>query len=207
LLVLYREPSFRLAVLGRVLVLGEPGVNGSQKNFTSGGVADAAYYRAPIFDHGDGDTEFGDSSHEFASAIEGIDYPDRLLSRLKDCPRFLPIAILRRREAGSDGERHLLKRGEWKRFEQAGLRIRAVGSVAYKLALVSAGLADATFTLTPKHEWDGAAGAALVLSAGGFVVGLSRTPNSVATTTPRCFRACWPADQTFANSSCRWSMT
>jgi len=61
------------------------------------------------------------------------------------------------------------KRGEWKRFEQAGFRIRAVGSVAYKLALVAAGLADATFTLTPKHEWGIAAGAALVLSAGGFV--------------------------------------
>jgi len=41
--------------------------------------------------------------------------------------------------------------------------------VAYKLALVSAGLADATFTLTPKNEWDVAAGAALVQSSGGFV--------------------------------------
>jgi len=30
-------------------------------------------------------------------------------------------------------------------------------------------LADITFTLTPKHEWDVAAGAALVLSSGGFV--------------------------------------
>jgi len=44
-----------------------------------------------------------------------------------------------------------------------------MGSVAYKLALVSAGLADITFTLTPKNEWDVAAGAALVLGGGGFV--------------------------------------
>jgi myo-inositol-1(or 4)-monophosphatase len=44
-----------------------------------------------------------------------------------------------------------------------------MGSVAYKLAMVSAGLADATFTLTPKHEWDVAGGAALVASGGGFV--------------------------------------
>jgi len=51
-----------------------------------------------------------------------------------------------------------------------------MGSVAYKLALVSAGLADATFTLTPKHEWDVAAGAALVESAGGFVATLQNTP-------------------------------
>jgi myo-inositol-1(or 4)-monophosphatase len=62
-----------------------------------------------------------------------------------------------------------VKRGEWKQFQKAAFKIRPVGSVAYKLALVSAGLADATFTLTPKHEWDVAAGAALVQSAGGFV--------------------------------------
>jgi myo-inositol-1(or 4)-monophosphatase len=62
-----------------------------------------------------------------------------------------------------------VKRGEWKQFEHAAFTIRAMGSVAYKLALVSAGLSDATFTLTPKNEWDVAAGAALVLSAGGFV--------------------------------------
>jgi len=62
-----------------------------------------------------------------------------------------------------------VKRGEWKPFENGPLEIRAMGSVAYKLALVSAGLADVTFTLTPKHEWDVAAGAALVLSSGGFV--------------------------------------
>ena len=62
-----------------------------------------------------------------------------------------------------------VKRGEWKRFESSNLKIRPMGSVAYKLALVSAGLADVTFTLVPKHEWDVAAGVALVQSAGGFV--------------------------------------
>ena len=62
-----------------------------------------------------------------------------------------------------------VKRGEWKPFENGVFMVRPMGSVAYKLALVSAGLADVTFTLTPKHEWDVAAGAALVLSAGGFV--------------------------------------
>jgi myo-inositol-1(or 4)-monophosphatase len=62
-----------------------------------------------------------------------------------------------------------VKRGEWKQFENAAFKIQAMGSVAYKLALVSAGLADLTFTLVPKHEWDVAAGAALVASAGGFV--------------------------------------
>jgi myo-inositol-1(or 4)-monophosphatase len=62
-----------------------------------------------------------------------------------------------------------IKRGEWKPFENAAFEVRPMGSVAYKLALVSAGLADATFTLTPKNEWDVAAGAALVVSGGGIV--------------------------------------
>lgn len=61
------------------------------------------------------------------------------------------------------------KRGEWESFKNAPFKVRPMGSVAYKLALVSAGLADITFTLTPKHEWDVAAGAALVLSGGGVV--------------------------------------
>ena len=61
------------------------------------------------------------------------------------------------------------KRGEWKEFESAPFKIQPMGSVAYKLARVAAGLADITFTLVPKHEWDVAGGAALVLSAGGRV--------------------------------------
>jgi myo-inositol-1(or 4)-monophosphatase len=77
------------------------------------------------------------------------------------------------RRANLDGavvlaSRSEVKRGEWKRFEDAPFIIRAMGSVAYKLALVSAGLADATFTLTPKNEWDIAAGVVLVESTGGF---------------------------------------
>jgi len=68
-----------------------------------------------------------------------------------------------------------LKRGDWEPFKDAPFQVRAMGSVAYKLALVSAGLADATFTLSPKHEWDVAGGAALVLSSGGFVQTLEST--------------------------------
>lgn len=68
------------------------------------------------------------------------------------------------------------KRGEWKRFENSSVKVRPMGSVAYKLALVSAGLADITFTLTPKNEWDIAGGAALVTSAGGFISTLENLP-------------------------------
>ena len=69
-----------------------------------------------------------------------------------------------------------VKRGEWKQFEEAEFNIRPMGSVAYKLGLVAAGLADLTFTLVPKNEWDVAAGAALVESAGGFILTLDHTP-------------------------------
>lgn len=61
------------------------------------------------------------------------------------------------------------KRGEWSRFETSPFRVKPMGSVAYKLSLVAAGLVDATWTLSPKHEWDVAAGVALVAGAGGRV--------------------------------------
>lgn len=69
-----------------------------------------------------------------------------------------------------------VKRGEWQAFDNPSFNVRPMGSVAYKLALVSAGLADVTFTLTPKNEWDVAAGAALVESAGGYVRTLDNAP-------------------------------
>lgn len=65
--------------------------------------------------------------------------------------------------------RQEINRGEWQRFQNCGFVVRPTGSVAYKLALVAAGLADATWTLCPKNEWDVAAGVALVNAAGGQV--------------------------------------
>ena len=62
-------------------------------------------------------------------------------------------------------------RGEWKAYEKL-ITVDPIGSVAYKLALVAAGRADATFTLTPKSEWDVASGTALVREAGGRVTDL-----------------------------------
>jgi myo-inositol-1(or 4)-monophosphatase len=75
-------------------------------------------------------------------------------------------------EATVLASRSEITRGEWKQFENSQLHIKPMGSIAYKLAMVSAGLADITFTLSPKNEWDVAAGAALVLSSGGFVTTL-----------------------------------
>ena len=64
-------------------------------------------------------------------------------------------------------------RGEWDRFLRTDISVRNMGSVAYKLGLVAAGLADATWTLVPKNEWDVVGGAALVRAVGGEVCDLS----------------------------------
>ena len=62
-----------------------------------------------------------------------------------------------------------IKRGEWDRFMDRSFAVVPMGSVAYKLARVGAGLAEATWTLVPKNEWDIAAGVAIVQAAGGYV--------------------------------------
>ncbi|MBD3257953.1 3'(2'),5'-bisphosphate nucleotidase CysQ [candidate division GN15 bacterium] len=65
-----------------------------------------------------------------------------------------------------------VKRGEWEQYADQPFTVRPTGSVAYKLALVAAGKTGATWTLSPKNEWDIAAGVALVQAGGGFVTEL-----------------------------------
>jgi myo-inositol-1(or 4)-monophosphatase len=60
------------------------------------------------------------------------------------------------------------KRGEWDAYK-GRMQVKLTGSVAYKFALIAAGEADATFSLTPKNEWDICAGTMLVEEAGGVV--------------------------------------
>ncbi len=62
-----------------------------------------------------------------------------------------------------------VRRGEWDRYGDAGIDVIPCGSIAYKLAMVAAGMFDATWTRSPKHEWDVAGGAALIRAAGGWV--------------------------------------
>ena len=75
---------------------------------------------------------------------------------------------------GLEGARILASRSEWKRGEwdryAGAFEVVPCGSVAFKLAQVAAGMADGTWTLVPKHEWDVAAGAALMIAAGGTLL-------------------------------------
>ena len=65
------------------------------------------------------------------------------------------------------------KRGEWDPFKDR-VHVMLTGSVAFKLAELATGDGDATFTLTPKNEWDICAGSLLVEEAGGRVTGPRR---------------------------------
>ena len=67
------------------------------------------------------------------------------------------------------------KRGEWDPFK-GRCKVVLTGSVAFKLAELSRGAGDSTFTLTPKNEWDICAGSLLVEEAGGKVTGLQGEP-------------------------------
>jgi myo-inositol-1(or 4)-monophosphatase len=66
-------------------------------------------------------------------------------------------------------------RGEWREYRER-VTVNPIGSVAYKLALVAAGKADATFTRTAKSEWDVASGAALISEAGGLMTDIHGHP-------------------------------
>jgi myo-inositol-1(or 4)-monophosphatase len=70
-----------------------------------------------------------------------------------------------------DASRSERKRGEFEPFEQM-VRLKTMGSIAYKLARVAAGLTDATWSRGPKNEWDICAGTLMVCEAGGQCVDL-----------------------------------
>ncbi len=66
--------------------------------------------------------------------------------------------------------------GKWTSFECSELTITPVGSIAYRLAQVAAGYAEATCTFDPRSEWDVAAGVALIHATGGRVQTFDGTP-------------------------------
>ncbi|HXO21469.1 MAG TPA: 3'(2'),5'-bisphosphate nucleotidase CysQ, partial [Thermoanaerobaculia bacterium] len=80
----------------------------------------------------------------------------------------MPVRMSERRRlegAAVLASRSEVQRGRWHEFDGSPFKVLPMGSVAYKLARVAGGLADATWTLVPKHEWDVAGGVALVLAA------------------------------------------
>lgn len=74
-----------------------------------------------------------------------------------------------------DASRSEIKRGEFAPFEGL-VELHVTGSIAYKLARVASGRADATWSRGPKNEWDICAGVLLVQEAGGRCVSLDDKP-------------------------------
>ncbi|EKD50695.1 MAG: hypothetical protein ACD_62C00454G0002 [uncultured bacterium] len=67
------------------------------------------------------------------------------------------------------------KRGDWTKFESLFSLIPRGGS-AYKMVGIAQGLAEGSFTLCPKNEWDICAGHLIIEEAGGFVCNLDGSP-------------------------------
>jgi myo-inositol-1(or 4)-monophosphatase len=61
--------------------------------------------------------------------------------------------------------------GPWPPFQ-----IESRSSIAYRMGLVAAGCFDAAIVLSPKHDWDMAAGDVIVREAGGMVTSRDGTP-------------------------------
>jgi len=99
----------------------------------------------------------------FAEAGKGAWMGQQKLQCRADVNHFILLA-----------SRSEFERGEWDQF--AEYNVQVIGSIAYKLALVAAGKASATFSLSPKNEWDIAAGVLLIQEAGGTVTDKSFTP-------------------------------
>jgi myo-inositol-1(or 4)-monophosphatase len=103
-------------------------------------------------------------TEEFFSAVEGggarLNGEPIHVSR---CPALENCRIL--------GQKDLFSHPAWPRpvGSWSTIQIETRSSIAYRMALVAAGSFDAAIVLTPKHDWDMAAGDVVVREAGGVV--------------------------------------
>ena len=168
------------------IVLGARPDDGWLSEETRDSEARLSKERVWIVDPLDGTKEFTQHIPEFCVCVAltvggvaevGVSYnpvEDKLFAAARGLGTTLngePVSCKPTTELG-DAEvlasRSEVKRGEWADYEDL-MKVRPTGSVAYKFALISAGEADATFSLTPKNEWDICAGVTLVQEAGGVV--------------------------------------
>ena len=66
-----------------------------------------------------------------------------------------------------------MKRGLWDEYKNNFKDLRPIGSVAYKLGLIGAGVGDVFATLRPKNEWDICAGHCIINESGGKLIDLN----------------------------------
>lgn len=108
---------------------------------------------------------FNPETDEFFEAVEGAGM------RLNG----VPLAVADRVKVS--GMRLLVSRREFERLSEnhhiGDCAVEAISSIAYKTALLAAGRADALVSLSPKSDWDLAAGHLLVAEAGGRMTSCS----------------------------------
>jgi myo-inositol-1(or 4)-monophosphatase len=135
--------------------------------------------RVWIVDPLDGTKEFVEGVPHYAVAVALVERGEPVLGVVHNPSSGETVAALRGHGAWRDGtpvrvsegrrlgaSRSEIRRGEFEPFA-ADWEVLPLGSIAWKLGLVAAGEIAATVSRGPKHEWDVAAGAALVLEAGG----------------------------------------
>jgi myo-inositol-1(or 4)-monophosphatase len=77
------------------------------------------------------------------------------------------------------GQTEMFAHPAWPQMPNApwnSIRIETRSSIAYRMALVAAGKFDAAIVLSPKHDWDMAAGDVVVREAGGIVTSKEGQP-------------------------------
>ncbi len=141
--------------------------------------------RVWIVDPIDGTREFVEAIPEYSISVALVEDGQPIIGAVVNSQRKEFFTAIKGKGAYLNGElihvkekleekleivasRSEIKRGEWENLAKQA-KIIPTGSIAYKLALVAAGEADATFSLRPQHEWDIVAGCLLVEEAGGKI--------------------------------------
>ena len=112
---------------------------------------------------------YNPASKELFTAVKGDGaFLDDEKINCSNLTNFKKMVILNSR---SETRNHL-----WEPYADVFKEQRAIGSVAYKLGLTSAGKADVFASLRPKNEWDICAGHCIIREAGGEMVSLEGEP-------------------------------
>ncbi|HEY3777518.1 MAG TPA: 3'(2'),5'-bisphosphate nucleotidase CysQ [Rhizomicrobium sp.] len=103
-------------------------------------------------------------TEEFFSAVEnGGAHLNGAPIHVSECSAIAGCRIL--------GHKDLFSSALW-----PSMQIESRSSIAYRMALVAAGHFDAAVVLSPKHDWDMAAGAAIIREAGGHATSRDGEP-------------------------------
>lgn len=154
--------------------------------------------RVWVVDPLDGTKEFIEGVPHYAVAVALVEKGEPILGVVHNPASGETFAALRGGGAFRDGKparaadgrrlgasRSEIRRGEFAPFEKEW-EVLPLGSIEYKLGLVGAGEIAGTVSRGPKHEWDVAAGAAVVLEAGGRITDCYGEPIRFNNPFPKC---------------------